>query len=659
MRKIRKIIVILILFCGIIGCNKIVYAVTVNDYNNYIESGKLFGLGDFCAHYNPHVLKYRKYGHFAVGDSIKYPSGNPEIPFNEMEGDRILADQAISTDDTYKVTGQFNYDAIDYSYYDEEDLNSHEFNRKEFQSRLDVLEISNIKSGDQGYGAYNLRAGKNLIAFIKFAYDFYVNASGEIRVGCDTFDKLVAKGITEGGLCPMEYLKGFADLSDTNIAETFYEGFNPVFRTCTTDWVYMGDGDENIANDRSIFANLQYYYMALVYLQPGLRKFRGLKRNDFDCMGTEDVSAFLSMMYERFGGRPIILSGYSANQLTNALGEIGENDILPALIETDMDVGERIYRYMIEIKYRNNPEALARWVAEYEEVYGRSYEVLDSEEYAVFKKACDEGYRRHPNQTPDTALDFGYVIDPSKYESRISFDSAIADMASHYQANFRESQFYRNRNNAEYVAKTYAMAKAMCENEAFSDITDIYAAVVNLVEHSYGYDSSEILLADTQVVHLVAPLEEGEYDTDLDNLYDRQELNHEENVNISNLLDEYIKYNKIPEEAANKLKADPYIKMWSYKSNPSLPDSDFDGRNDDFDIYRPLDNRQEGRMSTINYDSVKFSFDQDYRYFFMPSTQYYYELSMMGMVLSNMVNKKGGANRRWEKDTLYRDRIYN
>ena len=154
----------------------------------------------------------------------------------------------------------------------------------------------------------------------------------------------------------------------------------------------------------------------------------------------------------------------------------------------------------------------------------------------------------------------------------------------------------------------------------------------------------------------MAPLTDGDYDTDQDNLLDRQELSHEENVNISNLLEEYIKYNKLPEEEANKLRADSYIKMWAYKSNPALPDTDFDGRNDDFDIHRPLENRQVGKMSTLNYEEVNFDYCQDYRYFFMPSTQYYYELSEMSMVLANMVNKKSGINRRWLKDTNYINR---
>ena len=455
----------------------------------------------------------------------------------------------------------------------------------------------------------------------------------------------------------MEALKGYQGLSHTNVDAFDYNIFNILFRKCTTEWEYQGN--KTIANSGSIFANLQYYYMALVYLQPGLKKFKSMRPNDFNSMDSDDNAAFLSMMFERFGGRPIIPENYEARNMVNRLGEIGEYEILPALVDDKLGftVGERIYRYMIEIKWKNNPEALARWISEYNEVYGE-YEILSAEDYVIFKKACDEVYRKHASsRSADTALDFGYVIDPSKFESRISFDDSVAAMADHYQHNFQDSQFYKNRNNAEYVAKTYAMVKAMCENEAFTDITDIYACIVNLVEHSYGYDSTEILLTDTQVVHLMASLEEGDYDTDQDNLLDRQELDHEENVNISNLLEEYIKYNRLPEEEANKLRADPYIKMWAYKSNPALPDTDFDGRNDDYDFHRPLENRQSGKMSTLNYERVNFDYCQDYRYFFMPSTQYYYELSEMSMVLANMVNKKSGINRRWNKDTNYVNRI--
>ena len=189
------------------------YAITLIDYNNYIEQGRLYNLGSsFDARYNPNVLKYRKYGHFTYDGVIRYPSGDPLNEWNYENGDRILAHQAISADKTYKVTGQFDYDGMDYSYYDVEGLNQTERNRYEFQSKVDSLKIRDIDSVDKGYGAYNLRAGKNIVSFINFAYDFYKNQSGEKRVGCETKDDLAARGITSGDICPMEALKGYEGL---------------------------------------------------------------------------------------------------------------------------------------------------------------------------------------------------------------------------------------------------------------------------------------------------------------------------------------------------------------------------------------------------------------------------------------------------------------
>ena len=46
------------------------------------------------------------------------------------------------------------------------------------------------------------------------------------------------------------------------------------------------------------------------------------------------------------------------------------------------------------------------------------------------------------------------------------------------------------------------MAEKMCENTGFLDITDIYASDICLVEHSYGYNSTEYILSDTKLYHL-------------------------------------------------------------------------------------------------------------------------------------------------------------
>ena len=178
------------------------------------------------------------------------------------------------------------------------------------------------------------------------------------------------------------------------------------------------------------------------------------------------------------------------------------------------------------------------------------------------------------------------------------------------------------------------------------DITDIYCSDICLVEHSYGYgdNSTEYMLSDTQVVSLEGRLDEGDFDTDKDEVSDRDEIGVEEEVNISRLLEAYIKYNELPQEEADKLRATPTVKMYNYISNPVLPDSDFDGRDDRRDRARALDNSYTFDMDTLNNEQIHFDFNMDYRYFFMDSTKYYPELSDMSLALSNMIGKHKGIS---------------
>lgn len=92
------------------------------------------------------------------------------------------------------------------------------------------------------------------------------------------------------------------------------------------------------------------------------------------------------------------------------------------------------------------------------------------------------------------------------------------------------------------------MAKKMCENSAFCDITDIYACDMDVVSHTYGYDSSNIiLLTDTQVVQLNDSYGE-DCDTDQDDINDNVEAHTPKEVDIKEFLKEYCKYNKYSEE---------------------------------------------------------------------------------------------------------------
>ena len=101
----------------------------------------------------------------------------------------------------------------------------------------------------------------------------------------------------------------------------------------------------------------------------------------------------------------------------------------------------------------------------------------------------------------------------------------------------------------------------------------------------------------------------------------------------------------------DKLRATPTVKMYNYISNPVLPDSDFDGRDDRRDRARALDNSYKMTMDTDVVEDAKYDLNVDYRYFFMDNTKYYPELSDMAVTLANMVTRKGWQNKNWNNKT--------
>ena len=620
------------------------YALTVNNYNKFCEEGKVFNVE---IKFNDIVAKYNKYGHYKLGDDY-LPTGDPSDPFSN-EGDRDMAHLAVEPDTTYKIYGEIDEEEMDYSYYDYEDLTASDIKVYELQAKLEALKIGNQVQERSGYGKYNLRNGKNLIAFIKFAYEFYKNSSGEYRVGVKD-DKLFKDTPAAGyPVCPMELLEEYATLNSTSAVE-LNNGFEDKFKDCVSKWEYIGN--KELENSDKIFETLEDIYMGLVYLYPALKvlQSKGIVLDDLD---DDDRAAIFSCVYEVKGLQPITSMNVSDEQLTKKFSKIGAGDLIGALIqdeELNFSVAETVYRYMIEIKHKNNPQNLARWVAEYEDLFGNTYEPLDADSYDRFVKAYNIAFAKYGSDVSrQTGLDyvfFGYVEHPELFESKNSLREMTERFANHLRANFSDSAFIRNRDNANYVAKSYMMAEKMCENTGFLDITDIYASDICLVEHSYGYgeNSTEYILSDTQVVSLEGRLEEGDFDTDKDEVSDREELGTLEEVNISRLLEAYIKYNELDQEEADKLRATPTVKMYNYISNPVLPDSDFDGRDDRRDRARALYNDYTFDMDTLNNKQIHFDFNMDYRYFFMDSSAYYPELSDMSIALSNMIGTHKGIS---------------
>ncbi len=105
------------------------------------------------------------------------------------------------------------------------------------------------------------------------------------------------------------------------------------------------------------------------------------------------------------------------------------------------------------------------------------------------------------------------------------------------------------------------------------------------------------------------------------------------------------------------------VRLWKYKSNPVLKDTDFDGLEDGFGYEikngievpvalnipydkRPKDNYFTGRMHTTRMtgnDAIKVDMNMDYRYFFLSNKMYYDELSTMSLLYANSIYRKGSG----------------
>ena len=205
-KRMNKIILFLFICAILIRVDiKDVYALTAAQYDQFVGEGRV---GNLYIEFNENAQKYRKFGHFIIDG--EYTGGDASNPFNNDANTRDLAVLAVTEDSVYDVYGEIDYDEVDYSYEDDESLNATEYDREAFSARIEKMDFANTLRKSTGYGKYNLRPGKNLTAFIKFAYDFYKNNSGEVRVGCKTADDLVARGLTSERICPMEELESYA-----------------------------------------------------------------------------------------------------------------------------------------------------------------------------------------------------------------------------------------------------------------------------------------------------------------------------------------------------------------------------------------------------------------------------------------------------------------
>ncbi|MBR5948783.1 MAG: lipase family protein [Clostridia bacterium] len=151
-------------------------------------------------------------------------------------------------------------------------------------------------------------------------------------------------------------------------------------------------------------------------------------------------------------------------------------------------------------------------------------------------------------------------------------------------------------------------------------------------------DGTWVLLSDYQLVKLASPLANDGFDTDGDGVSDADELGSNTVADVSPYINWVLDAYDIPEGMYSDASS---VTVYNYISNPVLPDTDFDGRNDDIDHLKK-DNSFHGELRTAHATS-SISMNMDHRWFFADNESYNPQLSKASLLLASVIY--GGESR--------------
>ena len=164
-----------------------------------------------------------------------------------------------------------------------------------------------------------------------------------------------------------------------------------------------------------------------------------------------------------------------------------------------------------------------------------------------------------------------------------------------------------------------------------SDFNQILLSLANKIGEIVN-DGSWVTLNDYQLIKLGHPLDDSGYDTDSDNVSDKDELGTETNKNLSYYIDFVMKTYGLPPEDYDDIRT---IKVFDYISNPILEDTDFDGIKDNDDKGFERKNGFRGSMSSIAGTFKDISYVMDYRNFFKSNKNFNLDLANASLIFAN------------------------
>lgn len=504
----------------------------------------------------------------------------------------------------------------------------------------------------QGYGNYEFKPDTNLFSFIDYCY----SKDPAITMAC-----AYRAGTTEANTWDYTKLMSYRDSS---VNTSFFKYF----------WQNMSNSCPNFKDYQDDFFFLNYTYPATQKIGINLAMMRNLS-NDGESL-VEYLTCLTSYIFS-------ITPQAQVNGMT-----FGKGDVVPFLYFKDrkhanidvrhdsealMDIAKYAYVALIE-GWCTLPTPYHLWENEYNWLFGNyepenldyDLETLHQWYDETYQRYCKDKGRKGNNllgSTIEHIIESDYSIEQQLEATEYYIRGIFSDLG--IETDFKET-----------MARNELMAKYMMEHSNFDDTIKDYNVTIKFMTENLQRGTHEeqnthtVVTSDFQVLEFPYTMDKRNINhSDEDGISDGAELGNEKWINIT----EFVR--KTYEDA--KLKGEPHkatfeeqvediiekngaytdfggnkvygsvkwnddktkvlYRVYDYKSNPKLNDTDFDGLNDNIDN-KPLNNYHNVKMDIEESRRLSMTHGSEYRHFAGTPNKYNSELAQMSLLFSNIAN---------------------
>lgn len=500
----------------------------------------------------------------------------------------------------------------------------------------------------QGYGNYEFKPDTNLFSFIDYCY----SKDPAITMAC-----AYRAGTTEANTWDYTKLMSYRDSS---VNTSFFKYF----------WQNMSNSCPNFKDYQDDFFFLNYTYPATQKIGINLAMMRNLSNDG------ESIKEYLTCLTSYIFS---ITPQAQVNGMT-----FGKGDVVPFLYFKDrnhanldvrhdsealMDIAKYAYVALIE-GWCTLPTPYHLWENEYNWLFGNyepenldyDLETLHQWYDETYQRYCKDKGRKGNNllgSTIEHIIESDYSIEQQLEATEYYIRGIFSDLG--IETDFKET-----------MARNELMAKYMMEHSSFDETIKDYNVTIKFMTENLQRGTHEeqnthtVVTSDFQVLEFPYTSNQRFLNhSDEDGISDGAELGNEKWINVTEFVkktyEDAIRSGQ-PHKATFEAQVEDIIekngaytdfngnkvygsvkwnddktkvlyRVYDYKSNPKLNDTDFDGLNDNADS-KPIDNKFKGNSNGIG----RVEYNQDFRWFMTNNKKYNDELAVMSLIMSNLAD---------------------